>query len=412
MLLDADTRLLLQLVAASKGRAEQSALVCNVSDIDWTGLVETALRHQQASLLYKKLCQAGLAEIPDDIKGAFEFYVENTRARNQQLQDSLLAVIGALNSVGIRPMPIKGPLLAERLHEDIGSRLFRDIDLLIRDEDVDKALSVVLEMGYERHHQMSDTGFRETRRYGGQYILFHRQSGIAIEPHWRLTPSTLAIELDYPGIWQNATATAWNEVDILVPSPEDEFLFLCVHGAKEHWPSLKPIVDLAYFVHQNAAMDWSVALRRADELGCGRIARVGIELLARTELVDLPAVLNAQLGHDRVAVRLAEEALTRSAVCGAEEVDIYSVQWYQFRQRERWGDRLRYLSRTLLTPRAKHYEWLPLPSSLRALYPGVKLLHDYVFLPVNRFVHRFTAVGKTDSSTRCSIGVMDDRTAM
>jgi hypothetical protein len=59
--------------------------------------------------------------------------------------------------------------------------------------------------------------------------------------------------------------------------------------------------------------------------------------------------------------------------------------------RERARDRIRYVLRTLATPRDMHYAIVKLPDGLFFLYTPIKLVHDYLLLPFWTSGKRLTA---------------------
>jgi hypothetical protein len=62
------------------------------------------------------------------------------------------------------------------------------------------------------------------------------------------------------------------------------------------------------------------------------------------------------------------------------------VDRFRFRMRERWTDRLRYVSRTWLSPTRRHIELVALPDRLRWAYFPLAWAVDYAALPVWRIV--------------------------
>lgn len=374
--------LFLRLIRHHPSFASRRRTTVQLRDVDWTRLVQLALHHRLAPLLFEALNNAHASAVPADIHAAFATYVQGTRAHNTQLICALNDIVIALVDRGLAVMPIKGPVLGELAFADARLRISRDLDILVRESDVAAVMETLFELGYQLPQDTTPAGYRAIRRYGGQYILFGHANGIALEPHWSLTPSTLACDLDYTALWARATPISWDGRPILSPAPEDYLLILCVHGGKEHWPSLKPIVDLAYFIANHPTIDWDAALDQARRQGCLRMVRVGLELVSQCRLASLPPTLARQLGTDPTARLLATEVLTRIAQDRAIAPDIYALSSFHYRQRERLTDRLRYVWRTVMTPRAVHYNALPLPPRLHWLYPGVKVGHDYLAAPL------------------------------
>jgi len=63
----------------------------------------------------------------------------------------------------------------------------------------------------------------------------------------------------------------------------------------------------------------------------------------------------------------------------AGRLDRLSLYYWQLRERPR--DRLRYVWRTMITPRDDHYKMIRLPDALFGGYVVVKLVHDYLLFP-------------------------------
>src|SRR5665648_405861 len=61
-----------------------------------------------------------------------------------------IRLTAALADAGIRALPLKGPLLGERIHGELGARVSADIDLLVAGEDLVAAIEVLSTLGYGR----------------------------------------------------------------------------------------------------------------------------------------------------------------------------------------------------------------------------------------------------------------------
>jgi len=261
-------------------------------------------------------------------------------------------------------------------------RVSRDLDLLVNEADLPKVMDCLFKLDYQLPPETTPIAYKAIRRYGGQYIIFHKESEVAVEPHWNLTPTTVSYNLDYKALWKRSEIVSLNGISIRKPAPEDYFLMLCIHGAKEDWPSLKPIVDLAHFIQMHRQLNWGLAIKNAQQQGVLRIVKVGLELTTRCQLVTLPSALLNILKQDETAQSLALEVLDRIVKDTVIERNIYTLSWFQYRQRERFSDKIRYIWLTITTPRAIHYEIVVLPKCLYWCYPFIKVIHDYIVLPI------------------------------
>ncbi|MCW8890397.1 MAG: nucleotidyltransferase family protein [Sedimenticola sp.] len=380
MTFDKELELLVRLARKDPTRSRQTEV--DLQTIDWEHFIQLALDHQLTPLIFAVLEENYLDLVPPELVSAFEFYVESVRDQNRRLLTALVEIGRAMERVGIEIMPFKGPLLGGLAYGDTTLRISRDLDILLPEERLKQAMDVLFSLGYRLPNGTTAIEYDAIRRYGGQYIIYGGDPELAVEPHWALTPSTVSYELNYGAIWDRSISKLTHGITVQSPSPEDYFLILCIHGAKEHWPSLKSVVDLAYYIDEHPDANWRLSTELAADQGCLRVVRTGLELIAHCGLIDLPEVLKHQIGVDRTAFWLAKKAMTRFSEETIVAPNIYALSYYQYRQRERIQDRLRYILRTLTTPLAKHYVWVRLPSSLIWLYPGVKVIHDYLALPL------------------------------
>ena len=92
-----------------------------------------------------------------DVREYLESFHELNRKRNTKFLNVLLETIGALNRVEIVPMPIKGAAhLLSELYADRGERYLSDLDLLIPEEEMDRAVAAIQALGYR---EAVDSGF-------------------------------------------------------------------------------------------------------------------------------------------------------------------------------------------------------------------------------------------------------------
>jgi hypothetical protein len=216
------------------------------------------------------------------------------------------------------------------------------------------------------------------RRYSGQDIAF--KDGVAVEPHWALAPRTLALDVDHDALFARAC-----DIDLaggIVRSfgAEDLVAVLCLHGSKEQWTRLLWIADLAHMIAANPGLDWDALLSRARAQGCLRMVLIGLVLAA--ELEALPAAAEHAIADDPMASALAERAASRLFDPDRADPSIYALTTFRLRMRERMADRVRYVVRTIATPRDIHFSLVRLPDGLFFLYTPLKLVHDYALLPV------------------------------
>ncbi len=385
------SRLLLLRCVAPRAREDAAAVRAALTEnVDWTALVDTALRHGILPLLYAVLRDTAAGAVPDELLEAMSRLAERNHARQRELLRELLAILDALDARNVSAIPFKGPSVALHVYGELSLRRAGDLDLLVREANVDATLRVLTDRGYreqqetQRGRPLDGATHAAYRRYQCEYLLQRARDGIAVEPHWTLAPPMLSAPIDYAALWSRAqTITALGRPSLSF-SDEDLALALSVHAAKHEWSELRWICDLAWLVARKPQLDWSEALLRARQQGCERMLLIGLALTQRLLGQALPPPAVHRLAADPVAQLLAAEQEAKLFDPTWHPPSIFQVSRFRLRMRERLRDRALCLVRTLATPRLEHVDLLALPTRLAFLYAPLKLVHDYAVMPVWR----------------------------
>lgn len=123
----------------------------------WHELITSAEQHGMASLLYKHLKELG-AEIPKDARRLLQsLYLRNRRA-NAARNKAVIEVVTAYREEGVDLLLVKGIALCNFVYSESALRPMRDIDLLVRKGDLEKAQTILVELGYQtvEEHDIPD----------------------------------------------------------------------------------------------------------------------------------------------------------------------------------------------------------------------------------------------------------------
>jgi hypothetical protein len=242
--------------------AELAALTARSLDWDW--ILKQAKAERIAALLYSVTRPLS---VPSSALERLRATWVNGRRQYLLGVQQLSRVLASFQGEGVPVIPLRGPMLAELLYRDPGLRPFTDLDLLVREGDRPRALSLLSGLGYR-----------------------HMEAGLplSLELNWRHAasftaedPDTLPIDLhwgvvDYPGVaptapidhqelWDRAVQTQGPGGVRWGLCPEDLLIYLALHWAVHH--ALSGLIwqlDLALLISRHyGTLDWDAVVERA-----------------------------------------------------------------------------------------------------------------------------------------------------
>ncbi|MCE7937498.1 hypothetical protein DCC79_00885 [bacterium] len=244
----------------------------------WAAIAAAAHAHDVEPLVYDVVTKAGVA-LPDALGEHLRDRYYHTAAANAWLMVELARLIGALASVGIPVMLLKGAALVLTVYEHIGLRTLGDVDILVPPEHASAAIGAVRAHGYDLvvgNNELAERGkagadVEAIVAFGGQATLRRQAPPHAIvDLHWTLVDRPpYRHRLPVETFWRSARPVTVGDAAAVVLSPEATVLHLCAHLALHHPDSqglaLRWLHDIAeVLVHQGDAFDWPALLGLAE----------------------------------------------------------------------------------------------------------------------------------------------------
>lgn len=264
-------------------------------------LLALASAHGVSHLLWQRLQQAqtppsngqagGCAELSELLAPLAQLHARNAM-RHLAAQRDLIGLTDRFAAAGIRVMPLKGVLLAGRVHAQATLRDVGDIDLLIDVRDLARAHTLLLAAGLRDRLGFGSLGAGAKR----WYLRFHKDveyTGAAplprhVELHWRLQKNAWLLRTDFDALWSRGRAVELAGRSLRTLGDEDTLLHLCAHGGNTAWYRLKWLADLPGLL-ATPGLDWPRLVARAEDRGCLRA--LGLALVLARELfgIETPA---------------------------------------------------------------------------------------------------------------------------
>lgn len=259
-------------------------------EIDWQKLIETANFHKLIPLLYQNFNNICPELVPNEVLIQLKQQFQANATRNLFITSELIKLLDLFESHDIYAIPIKGAVLAVCAYGNIALRQFSDLDILVREQDAIKARDLLVAVGYESTYDFNRE--QEVARLKSPYCkdnnYFHKHTRVNLDFHWQLLQKYLSFPLHHEELWQRHGTVSIAGKTVRDLSPEDNLLFLCVHGSRDRWNKLRLISDVAHLIEVSPEMNWVWLMKQAKILGCKRRFLLGI-LLTRTLLgTELP----------------------------------------------------------------------------------------------------------------------------
>ncbi|HEU4556419.1 MAG TPA: nucleotidyltransferase family protein, partial [Longimicrobium sp.] len=281
----------------------------------------------------------------------------------------LRRLLDLLSSGGFEALAYKGPALAAAAYGDLSLRTFADLDLLVRPDDVPRALEVLGKAGYASALALSPAQERWFRRVDGDYPLVHRDTGALVELHARVSSLRFGMPIETAALIRRSRTVALGGGEVRTLGDDDHLLVLCVHGAKHRWQRLEWLAAIAALLRAGRG-DVGTVLARAAELRARRTALLGLHLAAELLGAPVPEAVSREVAADAGLRALAAEAVERmlGPEPGDDGAETRANLRFNLRLRDGAVDRARYVARWLFGPGPEDWRWTHLPDALFPLY--------------------------------------------
>jgi hypothetical protein len=332
--------------------------------INWGKLLALADQHGVRPLLLRSLEAVCWDAVPPSVRLELEGFCKSNAQKNLLLTGELLRLLRSFNENEVPVVALKGPPLAEAVYGDLSLREFRDLDLLIRGQDLAKAEDILLACGYTA--QFPDRDYRTAfLRYHGQYAFRRGQSDLWVDLHWQFSQDGVVFPLRAAEVWPRLIEETIAGRTVPTLAHDDLALFLAAHGTKEGWRRMLWLCDFAEFLRRYQDLDWIAILERAARSHSSRQLLLAVELAATMLDAPAPAELLDRARNSppvQSLARRAREGMLLTAPKGSWEFR------FGLNTHDKWAHRLLPIKVLLTTRTVGDHQAMPLPKSLWGLY--------------------------------------------
>jgi hypothetical protein len=262
---------------ASSTSAQELRLRFFQADFSWQALVDLAAAHDLLPPLIFSLrrhcllppvpstlgTEARVAHVTSRLEAA---YCEHLK-RQEDLKTQLTIAVGALNGEGINPVLLKGAVhLTMPQSEWHEARTMRDLDILVRPSEAQKANQILLSLGYRSDDDPPplDRHLPELRLPG--------HAG-TVEIHTEALSFNARFALSTEELWRQTVTRKLDGAAFLTPAPEWHLLHGLLHhqladrGYARRMLALKGLWEFARVGREISLSGWSTIITHAKERG-------------------------------------------------------------------------------------------------------------------------------------------------
>lgn len=217
------------------------------NDIDWRKFIELAKRHRVECLVALNLAAQRSANVPDTVRDHFAKRLRRHSVYSLDVARATIALTEAFSDAGIPSILLKGHAVSARFYHPLTARQCIDIDILIPEEDLTRARSVVAGLGFEQYFPdfAVRPGCEDTLRALASDIAYRRASdGVQLELHWRLDRNPYLLNRDFDAMRALTTHIPLAGAKVPVLETPAQLTYLICHGAKHAWFRLKWLADI------------------------------------------------------------------------------------------------------------------------------------------------------------------------
>ena len=235
--------------------------------LNWSRLFQRADAMGLGPLLYRQLSGVkAQLKIPDDgMEFLKNIYLRNL-AKNTYRGIELNRIIKAFNDAGIAVIILKGAALAEGVYNDPGARVYGDLDILLKKEDLERGRELLSRLNYTSNQT---AGAQDHYRTHHHHLapMIHQETSVVVELHWNVN-NRINVDID---AWRNRSVLAdIAGCRVRVLGWTDLILHLCLHlfSGGETRNSMRGVYDIYRTLQcAGASMDWTLFDAEAQRYG-------------------------------------------------------------------------------------------------------------------------------------------------
>jgi len=279
------------------GPEQSLALRTAASQIDWQRLLEITSPDLLSYLGYKINENGFISQCPARLRLEAGDARRATAARWLRLRFELRNLVSEFARHKLDFVVLKGAVLAFIAYPDCSLRSVADVDLLVRPQNLARALELINEAGFQcpKRFEYAHPAIIKDFVVPGEEIslpLEKPDTQALIEVHTQLESAEPWFPVPIGKVWEHTEGTDWNDVRILILDPHEFLFHLVLHLARGHFFSsgLRPLLDVHLWVElQEKRLNWEWIAGESVRRGYGDWMYLTLKMVKDTFATQVPA---------------------------------------------------------------------------------------------------------------------------
>ncbi len=188
--------------------------------------------------------QGRLETLPYNMRVELECLYKETAGLNLFIDHELNLILEQFGNNGIEAVPLKGVPFAQRYFGHAGARPTSDIDVLVRHNDLNRAVKCLKQLGFVMEAESIPGHFH----WCFHKALPYSAIPLVVELHWNILKENTS-DLDIERFWHNVQPSKLRSTRKELSELDTLYLML-LHGWKHNLNSMKYIIDIVQLIHR------------------------------------------------------------------------------------------------------------------------------------------------------------------
>lgn len=197
--------------------------------------------------------------VPGAILTKLEKHYHSSFIRNMILLDELKKISQLFDENGIQHIVLKGGFLSEYIYEDIACRPMADLDLLVKENELQKVDSILVELGYI----ISLNFDSNNHSFHSVYIKNKLKYKIIFEIHWKLAREIFYTSFPILDIWDKALPLNSGQYKYLNMAFPHSLAYLSYHLNRHGFSRLIWLLDIGIMLKKSFGSNNSAEVYRS-----------------------------------------------------------------------------------------------------------------------------------------------------